>query len=564
MSYSLRWYQSEACEAAWRFLCESPGSPVIDLPTGSGKSVVIAELCRTAVEQFGGRVIVLAHRKELLQQNADKIRSMLPFGITCGLHSAGLRRFATDDDVVVAGIQSVYRKASVFGARHLVLIDEVHLVPHDGEGMYRTFLNDLREINPKLRMIGLTATPFRTDCGALCRGDGLFQKVCFSAPIQRLIAEGYLCPLTNQPALESIDTSQLKIRGGEFVLGEMERAFDSRVLPAAREIVAKCTGRDSVLVFCSGVLHAQHVAQAIESLTGKQCGVVCQSTLSLERATLLERFKRRELRWLCNVDVLTTGFDAPCVDAVAILRATMSPGLFAQICGRGLRIHEAKTDCLLLDFGQNLQRHGPIDALDFGKDRQKSGTGEGPEKACPNCEATVPLSAASCECGWQFPKVKREPKHDDQADLQSQVLAKPEWWIVNECEAAVHVKRKDADAPPTLRLDYKCQPIGESGNISEQIVSEWVCFEHDGFARRKAEGWWKARSNTPVPASIEEALDLWRRGAVAMPTRISTIRDGRFFRIVEQRLDPIPETFDTASDFTSVPWEETESEEIPF
>lgn len=536
---------------------------MIDLPTGSGKSVVIAELCRKAVEDYSGRVIVLAHRKELLQQNADKIRSLLPFGITCGVYSAGLRRFATEDQVIVAGIQSVYRKAADFGARHLVLIDEVHLVPHDGEGMYRTFLNDLREINPKLRMVGLTATPFRTDCGALCRGDGLFQKVCFSAPIQRLMAEGYLCPLTNQPASESVDTSQLKLRGGEFVLGEMERAFDARFLPAAKEIVAKCVGRGSVLVFCSGVMHAEHVAQAIESLTGEPCGVVCQSTPGLERASLLERFKRRQLRWLCNVDVLTTGFDAPCVDAVAILRATMSPGLFAQICGRGLRVHESKADCLLLDFGQNLQRHGPIDAIDCGQDRQPSGTGAGPEKVCPNCEMTAPLSATECECGWIFPNVKREPNHDDQADTQSQVLAKPEWWTVVACHATRHVKRRDPDAPATLRLDYECQPLGEGGNISEQVISEWVCLEHAGFARRKAENWWQARSSTFVPSNVDDALDLWRRGAVAMPTKISAIRDGRFWRIVEQQLDPIPESFDETGELVEVPWE-AGSDDAPF
>lgn len=563
MDYSLRWYQEEACRAAMRFLCESPDNPVIDLPTGSGKSVVIAELCRQAIQDYGGRVMVLAHRKELLAQNAEKIRSLLPFGIGCGLYSSGLRRWSTEDAVVVAGIQSCYRRASEFGARHLVLIDEVHLVPHDGVGMYRTFLNDLREINPRLRMIGLTATPFRTDCGALCRPDGLFQKICFSAPIQRLIAEGYLCPLTNQAAAESLDTRGLKVRGGEFVLQEMERAFDGRVLEASREIVQRCADRNSVLVFCSGISHADHVSQAIEALTGERCGLVCKDTPSLERASLLDQFKRQQLRWLCNVDVLTTGFDAPGVDAIAILRATMSPGLFAQICGRGLRVHTSKENCLLLDFGENLQRHGPIDAIDYGKEKPKA-QGEGPEKSCPNCQASVPMAAAECECGWIFPKPKREPKHGEEADLQSQILAKPEWWIVIQCDACEHRKRNKPEAPPTLRIDYTCQPSDGGGNISETVVSEWVCVEHEGYARRKAMFWWSARSRSPVPETVEDALDLWNRGALAMPRRISTIREGKFYRIVEQELDEVPEDWDRSERVETVAAWDVAGDEIPF
>jgi DNA repair protein RadD len=569
----LRWYQDEACKAAWTSLCTSSGNPVIVLPTGAGKSLVIAELCRAAVQDYRGRVIVLAHRKELLEQNADKINRLLPWGISLGMYSAGLKSRKTDTDIVVAGIQSVFKRAAEFGERHMILCDECHLVPRDGEGMYRTFLDDLRAINPKLRMVGLTATPFRTGEGALCRQDGLFQRICYSAGIQKLIADGYLCPVTNRVGESSVDTSGLHIRGGEFVPGEVERLFDfgPQVENAAREIVAKSAGRHSVLVFCSGVSHAGHVAAAIAALSGERCGVVTGDTLPMERANLLEQFKRQQLRFLCNVDVLTTGFDAPNIDCIAILRATMSPGLFAQMCGRGLRIDASKQDCLILDFGENIQRHGPIDALDYGKDRQKSGLGDAPTKTCPNCGETVELSAKSCECGWIFPPPERTPKHGEQADTQSDVLAKPESWEVVGVDWMRHRKRKaEPGTPDTLRIDYLCQPMGRyrgadgGGNISEQVISEWVCLEHPGgYAYSKAVKWWRQHSVAPVPSGIDDAIRLWRCGAVAMPATIETIRDGKWYRITGRRLDELPTEW-SEEPSEGETWETVDDEELAF
>lgn len=542
--YELRWYQQEACQSAWSHLCGQDGNPVIVLPTGAGKSLVIAELCRAAVQDYRGRVIVLAHRAELLEQNGEKVRSLLPF--SCGIYSAGLKSRATDEPVILAGIQSVFRRAEEFGERHLVVIDEVHLVPHDGEGMYRTFLNRLREVNPRLRMVGLTATPYRTGEGSLCRRDALFQRICYDAPIQRLIGNGFLCPLTSKPSSVQYDTSGLHIRGGEFIATEVEALFDdaSKVKAACQEIVAKTTDRQSVLVFCSGVAHANHVRETIESLTGETCGVVTGDTSRLERATTLERFRSRSLRYLCNVDVLTTGFDAPCIDAIAILRATQSPGLFAQICGRGFRVFPGKQDCLVLDFGQNIARHGPVDAIDFGKSKSAMGLdSDTPVKQCPNCECECQLNAAECpECGWIFPP-KAIARHETNA-AEDEILAKPKTWLVEEVRFQRHRKRKaEPGTPDTLRVDYLCTPT-EGG--PPETVSEWVCLDHAGFAFSKAQKWWQARCNVDPDADennsfIDSAIDLWKRGAVASPVKVTTIRDGKFLKITKHELEPIPD-----------------------
>lgn len=560
----LRVYQREACESAWLHLCSQAGNPVVVLPTGAGKSVVIAELCRAAVEQYSGRVIVLAHRKELLEQNAEKIKALLSFGVSCGLYSAGLNLRNTGAKIIVAGIQSVFKRAEEFGERHLVLIDEVHLVPHESEGMYRKFIDRLREINPRLRMIGLTATPYRTGEGSLCRPDGLFQKICYEASIPKLIGDGYLSPITNQVAAETVDTSGLHVRAGEFIASEVERLFDSRAAAACKEIAAQTRDRKSVLVFCAGVSHASNVAETLEQITGEPCGVITGGTTPLERAGILSRFRSRQLRYLCNVDVLTTGYDAPCIDAIAILRATCSPGLFAQICGRGFRVFPGKENCLILDFGENIKRHGPLDAIDFGKPKSKSLAGDAPTKKCPNCEEACHAGARECpHCGWRFPA--RDANHGESADQQNEILAIPKEWLVEEVRFSKHRKRKaEPGDPDTLRVDYLCQPI-EGG--TPETISEWICIDHDGWAGRKAHAWWRKRSRAMPEAMelsigaatyIDSCIELFNRGAVASPVRITTVRDGKFWRITKHELDPIPEEW-FESPVESEPWIDDES-----
>ena len=525
---SLRWYQSEAIDATWRHLCEAKTNPVIVLPTGAGKSHVIAGLAQKAVAA-NGRVIVLAHRKELLTQNAEKIRSA---GLPVGINSAGLRLRDIDSDVICAGIQSVYNKAAHFGRRHLVLIDESHLVPSHDAGMYRQFLAELAEINRGVFCVGLTATPYRLDSGRIYGKDEIFAAISYEAKIPRLIADGFLCPITSEAAESEIDTSHIAIRGGEFVESAMQQAFDySELVDAAcREILSKTANRKSVLIFSSGIQHAKHIAERIPDAE-----VVTGETGFLERASTLARFKNRELKYLVNVDVLTTGFDAPCVDAIAVLRATQSAGLFAQICGRGFRLHQEKENCLILDFGENVKRHGPLDSDSYGEISKPagSGTGEAPEKTCPACDTMQPAGVRDCQdCGFRFPDPG--PRHEAKAGNDS-ILSLPVRRTVEEIRYSRH-KKKSGDGPDTLRVDYLCY---SGGNVPDTI-SEWVCFDHEGYARTKAVLWWKARSKAPIPKGVEEALygcERWVAGA----SEVTTIQDGKFQRIQSVELEDIPE-----------------------
>jgi len=534
-----RYYQQESHDAAWDYLRTDAGSPVIVLPTGAGKSLVIAMLVEQARE-YDARVIVLQHRKELIQQNAEKIRALLP-GVPIGINSAGLKQRDYDTDVICAGIQSVYKHAERFGRRELIVIDEVHLVGDNDKSMYGQFISRITELNNTARLIGLTATPFRTGEGRVAGADKLFQSICYESQTGDLIKEGYLCPVTNKIADNEVDTSEIRVAAGEFVASDAERAFDQTglVLAACEETVTKCYGRNSVLVFAAGVEHAEHVAGVLEKLTGEKTGLITGETFPMVRQNLLEDFKSGKLRWLVNCNVLTTGFDAPNIDAISVLRATMSPGLFAQIVGRGFRLDDGKEDCLILDFGGNLRRHGNLDSPDYGMEDTGSGTGEAPEmgdRTCPNCESEVSVRFQTCpECQFRFPREDIEPNHDSEADDQSSITGHtaPEVWDVVGCAWAQHNKRGQPEASPTLRLDYKCQPVDDDlGNLTEVSISEWVCIEHDGYAGTKASQWWQTRSSAPRPDTVEEATEMMDRHMCRVPSKITTTRDGKWFRIV--------------------------------
>ena len=591
-----RYYQQDAHDAAWNYLSSQPGEPLIVLPTGAGKSLVIAMLVEQA-RKFNARVIVLQHRKELIEQNAEKIQVLLP-GIKVGKNSAGLRRHSFDDDVICAGIQSVFKKAHDFGRRELIIIDEVHLVNGSDDSMYGKFLSDIQAINPRARMVGLTATPFRTGEGPICGSNKLFQRICYESSTGDLIREGFLCPITNKTAEKTVDTSKIKSRGGEFISGEMEKAFDSgdKVSLACGEIVDKCHDRESILVFSAGVDHAEHVKAQLEDFTGDRVGIVTGETFSMERVKTLQDFRDGNLRWLVNCDVLTTGFDAPCIDAIAILRATMSPGLFAQIVGRGLRKHESKSECLILDFGGNIARHGSIDDPNYGRASQGTNSSStvdnnGRGKLCLNCENEIQASCKTCpECGFIFPDEPQD-RHGETADEESTLtgVPDPEAWDVIGCSWSSHTKRNAPEnAPKTLRVDYRVRPVEVSeveheckyncggtfgrvrkngphiellcatckkhqqfvskedapkaGNLTEKHVSEWVCFEHEGFARGKAIKWWQDRSEFTVPETIEEAVSFLDCNVARVPSTVTTQVDGKFTRIISvEFIDDIPE-----------------------
>ncbi|MFV0443442.1 MAG: DEAD/DEAH box helicase [Planctomycetaceae bacterium] len=543
----LRPYQHAAVQAVYRHLREHDTNPVVVIPTGGGKTPVMATICRDAVQAWNGRVLILAHVKELLQQSVDKLRQVSP-DLNVGVYSAGLKRRDTEHAVIVAGIQSVYQRAAELGPFDLILVDECHLIPADGEGMYRQFLNEALLASPHLRVIGFTATPFRLDAGPICRDDHFLNTICFEIGVRELIRDGYLSKLVSKAGVARADVSQLHVRAGEFVASEVEAVMDDAALveAACAEIVELTAQRQSVLIFASGIQHGRHVCQVLKEKHDLECGFVCGDTGDRDRDQLLRRFRREQrnglfhqspLKYLCNVNVLTTGFDAPNVDCVVLLRPTMSPGLYYQMVGRGFRLHDGKADCLVLDYAGNVLRHGPVDQIRV-QDSTSRGNGDPPAKECPACRSLIAAAYRVCpDCGHEFPKPESK-KHDDRAAdagvLSGEVIDQE--WEVRDVVYSVHTK-KDADesAPKTMRVDYR---LG-----LDHWASEWICFEHTGWPRRKAIKWWKERSPDEVPETAEEAVDRANAGALAPPEFITvrSVVGEKFDRIIACKLGPMPE-----------------------
>jgi DNA repair protein RadD len=562
---TLRPYQQAAVDAVYDYLRQHDDNPCVVIPTAGGKTPILATICRDAVTQWGGRVLVLAHVKELLEQAADKLRAICP-ELKFGVYSSGLRRRDTEEPVIVAGIQSVYKRACELDAFDLVIVDEAHLIPPDGEGMYRQFLTEAKVVNPRVRTIGLTATPFRLKSGMICGSENILNAVCFEIGVKELIRDGYLCPLVTKSGREKADTGQLHVRAGEFVAEEVEQVMDQDQLveSACQEIVEYTRDRHAVLIFASGVKHAQHIQRVFQERHGLECGFVCGQTPPGERDELLARFRgdasddlfeRKPLKYLVNVNVLTTGFDAPNIDCVAMLRPTMSPGLYYQCLGRGFRLHPGKKNCLILDFGGNVLRHGPVDQIRM-KDSNANGNkaSEAPAKECPECHSLIATGYAICpDCGYKFPRPEQanhDPNASSEAVLSGQVTETR--YEVHDVLYSVHVKQgADESVPKTMRVDYK---IG-----FYRYKSEWICFEHTGYARWKAEMWWRARSNDPVPNSAQQAVDVASAGGVAKTSSITvrTVSGEKFDRIVDYELGEKPEP--VLLDNTQQP-----SDDIPF
>ena len=512
----LRLYQKNAVDAVYNHLRNKDNNPCVVIPTGGGKTPVLATIIRDAIKLWNGRVLVLTHVKELLLQAEDKLR-IIAGDIDIGIYSAGLNRREPHKQCVLAGIQSAYKIAKTLGHFDLVIVDEAHLIPPDGTGMYQRLLGDLKEINPLLRVIGLTATPYRTTSGMICTEENILNEICYEISVRSLIESHFLSPLCTQVAENEVETDGLKVKNGEFDAEAAEKAMceGDNVKNACEEILHKTRDRNSVLVFCAGISHANSVLGKLKK-AGAKAEAIFGDTLSTFRESYIREFKNGQIKYLVNVGVLTTGFDAPNIDCVAMLRPTCSPGLYYQMVGRGLRLHKSKKDCLVLDFAGNAMRHGPIDTL--APDGKPELDGEKPARKCPVCLTVVAPRTKQCpKCGyiWEPPARTEKPAHDSYSNPDAPILSGKK----DRCEYPVkfvryvkHTKRNDPTSPPTVRIEYHV-------NVFTHFC-EWICPEHDGYAHKKFKQWWREHATHPeseLPVDVDDAIFLAQEGALKEP-----------------------------------------------
>lgn len=531
MKITPRDYQQEAFDATIEYLHKTSGDPVVELPTGSGKSVIVAMLCKR-LKEWGVRAIVLQPSKELLEQNHARAKQLCP-DLSIGIYSASLRSKQKDADFVFATIGSVVNKEEELGERSLIIVDEAHLIPAGDGGQYNTFRQQLRALNPKLRMVGLTATPFRLDSGPIVGAGMPFTGVAFRLPVRRLLDDGHICGVQSV-SVKKIDTSGLRRSGWDYNKTDLQALFSDNIMGSTDETikVAMAKGSKSCLCFASGVEHAEKVRSHIETVTGERAEVVTGETLPLERSQIIADFKAGRLRWLVNCDVLTTGFDAPNVDLIAVMRATLSAGLFAQIVGRGMRNAEGKDVCYLLDFGGNVERHGAIDDEDYGSKPKKAsdGTGEAVMKQCPCCGAFSYAASRECGCGFQFPApmTNVDSQADSVNDVMNATSTQSAWTKVPVSEVLYFTHRKEGK-PDSMRVVYKAEK--SDGQIFSAEYSDWYCFEHEGAARKMAEKKWAGLSLNHCPDTTFEAIKLADAGALAAPAHIAVKQEGKYWRV---------------------------------
>lgn len=522
-----RYYQVDAEAALWNFLISSDADrhPVIAMPTGTGKAFVIADFIRGIMTTWPGqRVLMLVDVKELVSQNAKTLRQIWP-NAPLGIFSAGLKEKTTGMPITFAGIQSAAKKPEVFGHIDLVFIDECHMVSPDHTAAYLKFINALHQVNPKMRVIGLSATIFRLGLGLITEG-GLFTDVCYDITglheFNKLLDEGYLSHLIPMPTRTVLDVSGVHKRGGDFVASELQNAVGREEITrqALAEAVVAAQNRNHWLIYCAGIDHVRMVVWILGQMGISAKGIHSKMVAEIDgnRDENIELFKAGKIQALVNADVLTKGYDHPALDCIILLRPTSSPGLHVQILGRGTRPYYAegfdletaegrlaaiaasvKPNCLVLDFAGNTARLGPINDPRIPK-KKGEGNGQIPIKVCNECGCMAHISARVCvNCGAEFPI---QEKIETQAST-NQLIARAEAPVVNvfPVDKVTYKPHVKPGFPASLKVTYYC---------GLRRFDEWVCVQHHGMAiHNKAVHWWRQRMNgDDPPMTLTECLAL--------------------------------------------------------
>jgi DNA repair protein RadD len=387
--YTLRPYQQEAVDSTLKYFRKRRSPAVIVLPTGAGKSLVIAELARVAV----GRVLILAHVKELVAQNHSKYES---YNLTAGIYSAGLERKDTDEKVIFGSIQSVARaEDNFFKNFSLLIIDECHRINEEGDTQYTSVVKRMKNHSRKLCILGLTATPYRMGLGWIYQYNHqgevktskarFFSRCIFELSLKYMIEHKYLTPPVKVDLpVTCYDFSELVDKDSPYANVDIEHILkqQKRLTPLIIKNIIEIAvnyKRKGVMIFSSSIKHAQEI---MRYLPEGDAHLIIGDTKDDERDSIIDEFKEQKFKYLVNVSVLTTGFDAPHVDIIAILRPTESVSLYQQIIGRGLRLDNNKKDCIILDYtGMSHDIYSPQIR---GKKPNKQSV---PVKvACPKCE----------------------------------------------------------------------------------------------------------------------------------------------------------------------------------
>lgn len=534
----LRDYQQAALDSLFTYFGTHPDpaeNPVIAMPVGSGKAPTIAAFCHKVLTWWPGqRILQLVHTRELVRQNAATMRRIWPQA-PVGVFSAGLNQRVAHMPLTFAGIASVAANLQLFGRQDLLIVDECHLISEKETTTYQKVIAYFRALNPNLRVIGFTATPYRVGMGHITEG-GLFTHVCYDitnmAGFNHLLDEGYLCRLIPIRTQTVIDVNNVSVRAGDFVAKELQEiaSLTETTRAAFRETMIAAKDRKHWLVFAAGVERAKEAADMLRNEFGISAGVVLGDLSNGDRDGVIDAFKRGEIRALINNGVLTTGFDFSALDCIVMLRPTTSVVLHIQMLGRATRPcyadgfdlslrdgrlaaieHSHKPNALILDFAGNVSRLGPINDPRIPKRRGKGPPGEIPVKLCGECGCLNHIVNRVCDnCGEEFPIESKITQQASTAEIIA--VAEPPHVIEFAVQNVTYQTHNRPGKPQMLKVNYFC---------GIQRFTQFVLLEHyANKGRQMAVHWWHEHSNQRdyAPATVDEAHK--RLSMLRQPTHI--------------------------------------------
>jgi DNA repair protein RadD len=547
---ALRDYQREAIDAVFDYWRAEAGHPLVDMATGVGKSITAATLINELITGWPDmRIMSIVHVVELVEGNFKELLGVNPFA-PAGIFAASLGRRDAAAQIIFAQLQTVWNLAHIIGHIDVLVIDEVHLVPRDANTMYGKLISALLAINPDMKIVGLTATIYRLDSGRLDEGeDKLFDRVVYSYDIGRAIEDGWLSPLSSKGMATGFDLTGVGSLGGDYKKGALSAAVDKEEITreAVAEAIAYGKDRRTALFFCSGVDHAHHVRDEVRR-HGRTCETIHGKTPAGERRDIIEAFKAGRIWGVSNDAILTTGTNIPGIDLIADLAPTKSTSRYVQKAGRGTRpvwpagfnpdsataeerraaiARGPKPNCLYLDYARNVSYHGPVDQVQARTPGK--GDGSAPVKQCPQdaggCGELVHISIMTCPCcGHEFPPSEEVKITSRAADVPILSKAEAEWRTVTGRTFYFHPGK--AGKPDTVKVSYLC------GLTS---INEWMCPAHTGYAKSKADRWWRAHGGTaPFPKT---PLEWMERQNELMPTaEISVVPNDKYWNVKSHRV----------------------------
>jgi DNA repair protein RadD len=466
---TLRPYQNEAIEEGlFGWFAKNPtGNPLIAMPTGTGKSLILGEFVRRALSLYPQtRIMIATHVQELVEQDHEELLRIWPTA-PCGIYSAGLSRRDNHLPITFVSIQSVAKRMEEFGHIDLLIVDEAHLISHRESTTYQNAIASLKITNPTLRVIGLTATPYRNGLGSLTEGD-IFDEIscdyCSFEKFNSLLDDGYLCPLIPKKTKCELSVEGVKVTAGDYNQKDLQESCDKDVVTraACKEAVSLAHDRNHWLVFTTSISHAEHTCEILNEY-GVSARVVHGKLSKEDRKRNIEEFKAGLYKAMVGVDVFTTGFNYKAVDCIVVLRPTMSASKHVQLLGRGTRPspETGKVNTLVLDFAANTKRLGPINDPVIPRKRGKGKAGMAPFKLCPFCSCYNHTRARVCvSCLFEFPEVFNGKSQASELELiRREPKVKKEKPVV---ELIIHdVSRTDLSPSKSLTIvDSRYSPNG--------------------------------------------------------------------------------------------------------